>query len=77
MLNLDSVVLAHGSHSSAEEGHCLLEVVSMFAGERFSDNPACVDPVLAAFGRSWNYGMRSWNRRFLSCKPVHMNFSHA
>ena len=48
-LKLDS-----GSHSDAKAGHCLLEVVSMFAGEDFGDEPACVDPVLAAFGRSWN-----------------------
>ena len=58
-LNLDEIVLNYGAHGSAEDGHCLLEVVSMFAGEDFGDSPACVDPVLAAFGRSWNDGMRS------------------
>lgn len=41
-LKLDS-----GNHSSPEHGHCLLEVVSMFAGEDFGDSPRCVDPVLA------------------------------
>jgi hypothetical protein len=48
-LNLDS-----GAHSDPQSGHCLLEVVSMMAGEPFGDSPQCVDPVLAAFGRSWN-----------------------
>ena len=62
-INLDTVVLASGSHDSPDEGHCLLEVVSMFAGESFGDHPVCVCPVLAAFGRSWNDGMRSDDER--------------
>lgn len=62
-LNFDEIVLNHGVHDSAEDGHCLLEVVSMFADEDFSDSPACVDPVLASFGRSWNDGMRSNDER--------------
>ncbi|WP_369163840.1 hypothetical protein, partial [Burkholderia pseudomallei] len=57
--DLDNIVINHGAHDSPDEGHCLLEVVSMFAGEQFGDSPACVDPILAQFGRSWNDGMRS------------------
>ena len=38
---------------------CLLEAVAYVAGEPWGDNPACVSPVLAAFGRGWNDGMRS------------------
>ena len=49
-----ALTLDSGSHSSPDSGHCLLEVVSMMAGEPFGDSPQCVDPVLAAFGRSWN-----------------------
>ncbi len=49
-----TLTLDKGGHGNAEEGHCLLEVVSMMAGEKFGDSPECVDPVLAAFGRSWN-----------------------
>jgi hypothetical protein len=56
---LAAITLHHGGHQSPEEGHCLLEVVSMFAGESFGDSPQCVDPILATFGRSWNDGMRS------------------
>ena len=56
---LDAINLNSGNHSSPEEGHCLLEVVSMFAGEAFGDSPACVDPVLRSFGIGWNDGMRS------------------
>lgn len=31
----------------------LLEAVAWWAGEPHSDHPACVSPVLAAFGRGW------------------------
>lgn len=53
----DEVTLHKGLHDDPSEGHCLLEVVSMFAGEPFSDSPDCVCPVLAEFGRSWNDGL--------------------
>jgi hypothetical protein len=45
---LAAIALNSGGHSSPDEGHCLLEVVSMFAGEQFGDKPQCVDPVLRA-----------------------------
>ncbi|MBU9468615.1 hypothetical protein LGM75_24670 [Burkholderia multivorans] len=61
--DLDNIAINHGAHDSPEHGHCLLEVVSLFAGEDFSDSPACVDPILAQFGRSWNDGMRSDEER--------------
>jgi hypothetical protein len=57
------LTLSSGAHSSPEQGHCLLEVVSMFAGEDFGDSPRCVDYVLAAFGRAWNDGMRDDQER--------------
>lgn len=38
------------------------EVARMFAGEPY-DRPACVDPVLAAFGRMWNEDMGSDEER--------------
>ena len=56
-INPDEVTLHKGLHNDPSEGHCLLEVVSMFAGEPFSDSPDCVCPVLAEFGRSWNDGL--------------------
>lgn len=51
---LEAIELDSGDHSSPSEGHCLLEVVSMFAGEVFTDQPKCVDPVLVMFGQRWN-----------------------
>jgi hypothetical protein len=53
-IDLESLVLLKGSHSKREEGVCFLEAVSWFAGERHSDQPKCVSPVIANFGRRWN-----------------------
>ena len=61
--DLDTITLNHGGHNSPEEGHCLLEVVALFAGESFNDRPPCVDSVLRAFGMAWNDGMRSDEER--------------
>jgi len=61
--DIKNITINPGSHSSPEEGHCLLEVVAMLSGEEFSDKPHCVDPVLREFGISWNDGMRSDEER--------------
>ena len=63
-----SIVLAHGSHKTPEQGMCLLEAVAWIAGEPFSDHPACVDRALAAFGRSFNDRIRDDERQLL--KPL-------
>jgi hypothetical protein len=52
--DLAALTLDRGQHWGPHDGHCLMEVVSMFAGEPFTDSPACVDPVLANFGTTWN-----------------------
>jgi hypothetical protein len=38
-------------------------LILYIAGEPWSDRPQCVSPVLAAFGRAWNDGMRSDEER--------------
>ena len=53
-LNVETLTLLHGAHSSRKDGVCLLEAVAWAAGEKHSDKPACVCPVLAEFGRTWN-----------------------
>jgi len=53
-LNLDTLTLLKGAHDDAEAGMCLLEAVSYFAGEPFSDEPKCTSPVLGIFGRTLN-----------------------
>jgi hypothetical protein len=53
-LDIESVRLAPGSHSSPREGVCAAELASLLGGEKFSDRPGCVCEVIAAFLRSFN-----------------------
>ncbi len=46
--------LARGKHTSPGHGACVMELASMLAGERFSDHPRTVSPVIAAFLRGYN-----------------------
>ena len=49
-----TVRLARGRHGTPADGACAMELASMLAGERFSDRPQCVDPVIGAFLRAFN-----------------------
>jgi len=51
---LDTITLSTGSHQNIGDGACLLELTSWLADEPWSDQPRCVSPVLAAFGRNLN-----------------------
>ena len=48
------MILAAGRHREPGEGACLLELVSVLAGEPWTDRPRCVHPVLAAIARRVN-----------------------
>lgn len=39
-------VLSRGNHFNPASGACVMEMVSVLAGEEFSDNPQCVDSYL-------------------------------
>jgi hypothetical protein len=47
-------VLRPGKHLRARNGACLMEYVSVLAGESFGDAPKCTDPTLAAIARAVN-----------------------
>lgn len=49
-----TVTLGKGKHASPEEGACVMELASMLAGEKFSDHPTSVCPLIAAFLRTYN-----------------------
>jgi hypothetical protein len=53
-LDLESVRLMPGSHSSPREGLCAVELASLLGGESLSDRPRCVCRVIAAYMRSLN-----------------------
>ncbi|GCD19428.1 hypothetical protein CTKZ_09900 [Cellulomonas algicola] len=47
-------VLSAGRHRHPRDGGCAMEWASLLAGERWSDHPACTDPLLAHLTRSVN-----------------------
>ena len=49
-----TIKLSRGKHASPEDGACVMELASMLAGERFSDRPRAVCPVIASFLRAYN-----------------------
>ena len=49
-----TVQLSKGKHRGPEEGVCVMELASMLAGERFSDHPTSVCPVIGSFLRAYN-----------------------
>jgi hypothetical protein len=53
-LDLDTLVLRSGTHTSPSDGVSLMEAVSDFAGEPWSNSPSGTSPVIAAYARSLN-----------------------
>ena len=53
-LDLDTLVLRSGTHSSPSDGVSLMEAVSALAGEPWSNSPSCTSPVIAAYARRLN-----------------------
>ncbi|HEY3021645.1 MAG TPA: hypothetical protein VGJ32_15715 [Solirubrobacteraceae bacterium] len=49
-----TVRLSRGRHRTPEDGACAMELASLLAGERFSDYPASVCPLIGAFLRTYN-----------------------
>lgn len=60
-----TVRLARGRHRDARSGACVMELVSMLAGETFGDRPLTACPVIASFLRAYNDGCRSKRRQDL------------
>jgi hypothetical protein len=59
------VRLGRGKHSSPDHGACVMELASMLAGERFSDRPRTVCPVIGAFLRTYNDALDDERRQDL------------
>jgi hypothetical protein len=52
--NYQTITLSRGKHHSPNEGACVMELVSMLAGEPFSDHPLTACPVVGSFLRAYN-----------------------
>jgi hypothetical protein len=67
-------VLSHGSHGYPTEGACVMEMVSFLAGERFSDDPECVNYIIKAQAISINDLVSDDNRNQIALMiPRFMN----
>jgi hypothetical protein len=64
-LRIESLRLEPGSHASPEQGVCIVELASILAKEKFSDEPDCVCDVIGAFLRSWNDRASYYDRQRL------------
>jgi len=62
--------LQYGAHESMADGACVMELVSYVAGERHSDHPDCVSPVIGAFLRQWNDSLPTDEDRDRLLKPL-------
>ena len=66
----ERVSLAEGAHDAPNGLACAMEAASYIAGEPWSDHPACVSPVIAAFMRAWNDGLPTNAERDRLLKPL-------
>lgn len=58
--------LRPGAHFSPDDGACLMELVSVLAGESFTDHPRCTDPTLATIARVVNDELSDTSRNTLA-----------
>jgi hypothetical protein len=64
-VTFQTIRLSRGKHPSPEHGACVMELASMLAGERFSDHPKAVCPVIGAFLRVYNDALDDRRRQDL------------
>lgn len=62
--------LKRGLHSGPDAGACIMEAVAFVAGEKWSDHPQCVSPVIGAFLRNWNDSLPTDADRERLLKPL-------
>ena len=64
--------LAYGTHPNPQDGRCAMEWVAHLAGERHSDQPACVSPVVRAAVRR----AQRWPRLHRAPAPAPVSDAH-
>ncbi len=63
-------VLEPGAHRDARSGSCVMEYVSVLAGERFTDRPRCTHPAVAALAWQVNDAVSHEARQQLGLRAV-------
>ncbi|MDQ6848326.1 MAG: hypothetical protein M3019_12230 [Candidatus Dormibacteraeota bacterium] len=66
------VQLQKGRHRRPDDGVCAMELVAWMSGERHTDHPLSVSPVLAAFTRSFNDALDADQRQRLGALTARM-----
>lgn len=61
-------VLDAGAHRDARSGSCVMEYVSVLAGERFTDRPTCTHPAVAALAWQVNDAVSHATRQELALR---------
>lgn len=64
-LSHQTVRLSRGRHGAPMLGMCVMELASTLAGERFSDHPRSVSPVIGALLRQYNDSVNDERRQAL------------
>ena len=64
-VSFQTLRLSRGRHERPEDGTCIAELISMLAGERYSDRPRCSCPALTAFLRGYNDSLDDVKRQDL------------
>jgi hypothetical protein len=64
-LSHQTVRLSRGRHASPAHGMCVMELASTLAGERFSDHPKAVSPVIGGLLRQYNDAIDEVRRQAL------------
>src|SRR5687768_4813859 len=60
-----TATLSAGRHRHPDGGVCVMELASMLAGDRFTDQPRAVSPSIAALLRGYNDGLDDARRQTL------------
>jgi hypothetical protein len=63
-LDIDTLRLGIGCHLPGDR-MCVMEAAAYIAGESWTDDPACVSPVIAQFLRTWNDSLGTDDRQQL------------
>ena len=72
MTDHPNITLSTGSHRTRDDGMCMMEAAAMLAGEPHTDRPDCVDPVIAAFCRTWQDRLDDEQRADLAAPLVQL-----
>jgi len=65
IVDLDTIHLESGGHSSPRAGLCATEAIAYIAREPHSAHPKCLSPILGAFLRQWNDSLDEEGRQKL------------